>query len=253
MDVPGGPGSAIGMALVDFTAMHTLVYPRRRMPTKLSKDEKLDLILKWLRKQTAEDLILIGIRKTEENELLVDINERPLNRIDAEHMMCKIYLIYELLPGGGRAFSHRPKLWFHHCHPIKGYFSERLKHSALELLRVFKARVEASTWISPVSVTPETGSSEDQELGGSTSDKPTRILDHSEKDNQNARISVSGTSNVASRSSSIKAKRALNHRKLPLHGAGGTMGKRKRRGLHFDSPQSDSSDDSSDDYDVESN
>lgn len=74
---------------------------------------------------------------------------RAINGIDLEHMACKLFLIYEVLPGGARAHSHRPKLSFKQCHPIKQYYCTRLQGVAKGILQEFKSRVDNGTWISP--------------------------------------------------------------------------------------------------------
>ena len=86
------------------------------------------------------------------NKILSAINDRPINRLDAEHMICKLFLFYEVMPGGGRAFSKNPYLYFPHCHPIKNFSCTKLEIIATRILKTFKTSIDCTRWTSPILV-----------------------------------------------------------------------------------------------------
>jgi hypothetical protein len=155
MDVPLGSGSRSGLGLIDFDSMYFRVWRRKNKGIeKMTTKEKLELILQWLGTLSKLDLALMGIDKKPEG-LFVKCNGRRLTLIDAEHMVCKIYIIFEVMPGGGRAFSNAPMLSFAHCHPVKSYYCQRLHDAALSILRSFIVSVQKGQWITPLGETTQ--------------------------------------------------------------------------------------------------
>ena len=56
------------------------------------------------------------------------------------------------MPGGGRAFSKNPYLYFPHCHPIKNFSCTKLEIIATRILKTFKTYIDCTRWTSPILV-----------------------------------------------------------------------------------------------------
>jgi hypothetical protein len=154
IQVPTLSGSASGIGLINFEDIQRQLGGVVTPVGKLVLTQKLDMILSLLKIQPDKQLAVMGIeRHSVSKALCVSINKRKLNRIDAEHMACKLFIIYERLPSGARAFSKKAKLNFPYCHPIKGYSCTKLKEEASRILDTFKDMSDAGTWQSPIDTT----------------------------------------------------------------------------------------------------
>ena len=151
IEFQSGVGSESGIGLIDFNEMYRSIH-NRNISKLLTSSDKYDLILRLLGRIDEENLLILGLKRNNVGKILSAINDRPINRLDAEHMICKLFLIYEVMPGGGRAFSKNPYLYFPHCHPIKNFSCTRLEIKATRILKTFKNYIDCNRWTSPILV-----------------------------------------------------------------------------------------------------
>jgi hypothetical protein len=75
-------------------------------------DDCLDEILLFIQALPDYDLKVLSLHRFTDGVVRLLANNRVLNRVDAEHMLCKLYIIYERLKGGSRSASVSPRLFF---------------------------------------------------------------------------------------------------------------------------------------------
>lgn len=135
-DVKGiglGHGSLVGKSILDLKSENV--------------DDCLDEILLFIQALPDYDLKVLSLHRFTDGVVRLLANNRVLNRVDAEHMLCKLYIIYERLKGGSRSASVSPRLFFEHCHPIPGITFHKLQTVAKEVLVSFRGMVEEGNWV----------------------------------------------------------------------------------------------------------
>jgi hypothetical protein len=110
-------------------------------------DDMLEEIIQHLHGLTKFELILLSLYKDSDGTIRTRINNRVLNRVDAEHMLCKLYIVYERLKGGSRSTSVSPKLCFDHCHPTPGYDFLSLHPFCKDVIGAFRLMVDTGRWV----------------------------------------------------------------------------------------------------------
>jgi hypothetical protein len=75
-------------------------------------DDCLDQILKLIHALPDLELQVLCLHRTTDGLVRLKANDQVCNRVDAEHMLCKLYIIYERLKGGSRSTSLTPRIFF---------------------------------------------------------------------------------------------------------------------------------------------
>jgi hypothetical protein len=109
-------------------------------------DDRLKEILQFIQALPDSDLKLLSLHRYTDGLVRLMVNDRVLNCVDAEHMLCKLYIIYERLKGGSRSTSVSPRLFFEHCHPIQGIAFPRLQSISRDVFGSFRHMVDKGTW-----------------------------------------------------------------------------------------------------------
>ena len=110
-------------------------------------DNCLDQILQLIHALPDSELQVLCLHRTSDGLVRLKANDRVCNRVDAEHMLCKLYIIYERLKGGSRSTSLTPRIFFEHCHPIPGINFSRLQSISKDAVGSFRLMVEQGIWV----------------------------------------------------------------------------------------------------------
>jgi hypothetical protein len=138
-----GHGGKEGYGLV------TLGNTVTRLAKPEEKEDMASFLLSLVEVVTSQDesgLMLMGLYKTEDGSVCSRYNQREFSVVDAEHLLCKIYIVYERVRGGSRSSSKNPRSWFSHCHPMFGYTSTRLSEISTDILLLFQLLVDNNMW-----------------------------------------------------------------------------------------------------------
>jgi hypothetical protein len=63
-------------------------------------------------------LEILGLKKLDDDSVVLNINNRPVTTLEPEHGCCDNYYVVERRAGGSKGLSKEPKLTFPHCHPV---------------------------------------------------------------------------------------------------------------------------------------
>ena len=127
-----GHGSSVGNSILVLQAKPT--------------DCRLQEILEFIQALPHCDLELLSLHRYDDGLVRLRVNDRVFNCVDVEHMLCKLYIIFERLKGGSRSTSVSPRCFFEHCHPVKGVTFPKLQSISTNVFRVFQLMVEQGTW-----------------------------------------------------------------------------------------------------------
>ena len=131
-DVILGHGSSVGRSILTLKAEDT--------------DGLLDKILLLIQGLSCFELHVLALYRDDAGFVRLKLNNRVCNRVDAEHMLCKLYIIYERLKGGSRSASVTPKLCFDHCHPCPTYNFPTLQPICRDVVIAFQLLVDNGCW-----------------------------------------------------------------------------------------------------------
>jgi hypothetical protein len=115
---------------------------------------------------TNDQLMCVGLERSgvERDSIVVIYNKRPINNTDTEHNACKLGVFVHRLPGGGRAYSEKPRKQVPHCHPVKKSSFETgvsvvqlgiIEEIAHNAVLAFKRLVMNDQWNSPQDILGE--------------------------------------------------------------------------------------------------
>jgi hypothetical protein len=86
----------------------------------------------------------LGLKKLDDDSVVLNINNRPITTLELEHGCCDNYYVVERRAGGSKGLSKERKLTFPHCHPVPS--SNLNSDFAVASLPQFKSMVDDGEW-----------------------------------------------------------------------------------------------------------
>ncbi len=110
------------------------------------------MLLKIINNLGDDDLALLGCERITDEDgqqvVVVSLNQRPINLLEAEHMSCKLFILFERIPGGARSKGRLLAYQSPYCHPIRNWkYSHKTTGVADCALSTFKRMVDRDEWV----------------------------------------------------------------------------------------------------------